>query len=456
MIDLDKFRKRIKERDISISIVGFGYIGTCIGAVLANKGFRVVGIDPYAPISEEINQGFTSINEPGLSELVKKAVDSGNLEATTKFETIASSKSEVIIVTVGTPLNEDYSPNNDQIKSAINSMCPFLTENQLIMLKSTAPPNTTRKVVFPLIEQNTNLEKIYLSFCPERLAEGNAIEEFNSLPVVIGGVDEVSGTLSSIFWQEALEVETLLLGNSTAAELVKLADNLWIDLNIALANELALLSDKLDVDSLEVISAANSLPKGQHYVNILYPSLGVGGYCLTKDPWFVYHMGKEFGLELKTPYTSRTINDTMPEYTFNLLTKELEKTGRTLSQSKIAILGISFKNNTGDCRFTPTKPIIESLIKSGCELRIYDPWVSKKDAESVTTIPLSKSIDDAIKGADCVAYFAGHDEFVDYPLNNLAKNCKENAVVIDGRMFFSIEKISEIRSLGLRYKGIGR
>ena len=237
------------------------------------------------------------------------------------------------------------------------------------------------------------------------------------------------------------------------AELTKLADNLWIDLNIALANELAMICDKLGSNVTQVIDAANTLPKVNYNVNILMPSMGVGGYCLTKDPWFVHHLGQQLGVDMKTPRASRTVNDGMPGYTCELLDSELDAVGKQLPTSRVAVLGIAFKNNTGDCRLTPTRFVVKVLEESGCELTVYDPWVGPEEAATVTTVPLSQSMEEAIEGADAVVFLTGHQEFKDFPLSRIAELAGEDCVFLDGRNAFAR---ADVEAAGLRYKGIGR
>jgi len=446
-------QQKLRTKKLNIAIVGFGYIGTCIGAVLAEKGYDVIGIDTRKKIVEEINSGTTSISEPGLKELVAKNVQKKRISSTTDFSSIK--EADVIIITVGTPLGNNYEPDMSQIIAASKEVSRYLRRDHIVILKSTVPPYTTENIVKPILEQS-QVTDFALAFCPERLAEGKAIEEFQTIPIVIGGMNEESTKIAALFWKEALGVRTIEVSNACTAEMVKLADNLWIDLNIALANEIAMLCDKLDIDALEVIDAANTLPKVNYNVNILIPSMGVGGYCLTKDPWFVHHLGKRYGLDLKTPVTSRTINDMMPYYTFELIKKELEKQGKKLERSKVAVLGIAFKSNTGDCRFTPTKYTIELLEKSGCELSICDPWVNERDARNVTSRELVPTIEEAIENADCVAFLTGHAEFKNFPIEKIAQLAKPHAIVLDGRIFFTKEQIKKIKGYDLTYKGIGR
>ena len=445
---------KIDSREARVAILGFGYIGTCIGAVLADRGYEVIGIDVRKSHVDEINSGTTSIAEPSLKDLVERTVRNKKLRATTDSSILKTC--DVIVVTVGTPLGENFSPDTRDILAASRTLGENAREDQLIVLKSTVPPGTTEEIVLPELEKKLSRDKFYLAYCPERLAEGRAIPELQSIPVVVGGLNSESTKISERFWQTALGVNTIAVDGCRASEIVKLACNWWIDLNVAMANELALLCEKYGADALQVISASNSLPKGQGHVNILFPSLGVGGYCLTKDPWFVHHIGKKHQLDLLTPVASRRANDRMPEHTFDLLKELVESRGKKISDSKVAVLGISFKNNTGDCRYTPTQPILEKLEASGCRLEICDPWVHEAEAKTVTQKPLNPSVLETLKNADAVAFFTGHDEFKTLTVSKLKDLLNPGAAILDGRNFFSREKIQQAKDAGFRYHGIGR
>jgi dTDP-alpha-D-glucose dehydrogenase len=437
-----------------IALVGFGYIGTVIGAVLADRGWPVTGIDVRQNVVDEINLGKTTVPEPGLNELVANNVRVGRLQATTDFGAIADN--DFVIVTVGTPLGPDFEPIVDDITAAARAVGEHLHAGHLVILKSTVPPDTTEKIVLPILEESSGLRAgvdFGLAFCPERLAEGQAIHELTSIPVVVGGVEERSARACSTLWRHALGVDSVVVDDPRTAEMVKLADNLWVDLNVALANELAKVCDGLGMDALQVIEAANTMPKGGRDANILRPSMGVGGYCLTKDPWFVNHLGESLGLELAIPRTSRTVNDTMPAYTYGLLTQLLADQGKTIETSRIAVLGIAFKNNTGDCRLTPTKYVIALLEQSGCDLSIHDPWVHGEEAVTVTNIPLTADVETAVEGADALVVLAGHREFHQIPLARLADLAASRCVFLDGRNSFDP---AAVRAAGFVYKGIGR
>jgi nucleotide sugar dehydrogenase len=444
----------VRGKRSGIAVVGFGYIGTVIGAVLADRGWPVTGIDLRQHIADEINMGTTSVREPGLAELVSNNVRAGRLHATTDFGAVADN--DFVIVTVGTPLGPDFEPIVDDIEAAARAVGEQLHPGHLVVLKSTVPPDTTEKLVLPILEEISGLRAgvdFGLAFCPERLAEGRAIRDLTSIPVVVGAVEERSARACSTLWRHTLGVESVVVDDPRTAEMIKLADNLWIDLNVALANELAKVCDRLGMDVLQVIDAANTLPKVNHNVNILMPSMGVGGYCLTKDPWFVNHLGETLGLELAIPRTSRTVNDTMPAYTIELVKQLLSDQGKALKTSKVAVLGIAFKNNTGDCRLTPTKYAVDLLEESGCDLWIHDPWVTDEEARTVTKIPLTPDIESAVKDADALVFLTGHRQFHQIPLVRLAELAASDCVFLDGRNSFDP---AEVRAAGLVYKGIGR
>lgn len=438
---------------IKIAVVGAGYIGSVLAAVLADNGAEVIALDINKHIVETINLGKSPVEEPGLEDLILKNVKGGKLKASNDISKI--SQADAILLTVGTPLSDDGSIDKQALRNAINSISPFVMDNQLVIVKSTVSPYSTENEVAKPLRKKA---KVFVSFCPERLSEGNAIHDCKTIPVVVGGVDKESGIRSLEFWKKYLGVDCILLENARAAELVKLADNTWIDLNIALAFELAKLADRLDVDVLPIIQAANSLPKGAHNVNILLPSVGVGGYCLTKDPWFLYKFAKDMGGEFNTARISREVNDQMPSYSVQRILDTIKNNFTEISpeEIKICILGLSFKSNTGDCRFTPTINVVEDLAKMGYNLVAYDKFISDEDFKKFRDLSRSHNIDDALKDAHVVAFLTGHDEFKSISTNKLKNLLKPNAFIYDGRMYFSKEKIEELKDADFIFKGVGR
>jgi len=436
-----------------IAVVGAGYIGAVLSAVLADKGFSVTAIDVNSKLIEIYNKGWSPFKEPGLEELIKKVVSEGYLTASTDISRI--SDADVILITVGTPLSKDGSADKSAIKSAVNSMKPFIKDDQLIILKSTVPPFTTENDVAKPLRKYA---KVQVAFCPERLAEGNAINECKKIPVVVGGIDEESSIKAENFWKKSLDIDCIRVQNAESAELVKLADNAWIDLNISLAFELAKVADNMKVDVLPIIKAVNSLPKGDSFVNVLLPSIGVGGYCLTKDPYFLDAFAKKYNSSFKTAITSRLVNEESPLYAVRRLDEALSIQYPESDKNKIqiGILGVSFKNNTGDCRNTPTLPAIKELLNIGYKLKVFDPYVNKKDFLKFKNIERVFSINEVMSNSNAIAFFAGHKEFHNITIKDLKESLISGAVIFDGRMYFSEEKILSFKEAGFVFKGIGR
>jgi nucleotide sugar dehydrogenase len=447
-------RYSFQPHEPKVAVVGLGYVGSCIAGTLADRGLEVVGVDTNSQLVAELTGGHCRFQEDGLADLISQQIASGRLRVTADYSEVA--KADVVLLTVGTPVNTDGSLADNQLRGACLELARHLRAGQLLVLKSTVPPGTTRHTVLPLLEQSglTGGEEFGLAFTPERLAEGTALRDLRDLPIVVGGLDAKSAHDAGEFWRHARGGEVIVLDSLESAEIVKLADNWWIDLNIALANELAKFCALFDVDVLDVIGAANTLPKGNGNVNILLPSIGVGGSCLTKDPWMVWHSARQRELEIQTAPAGRQVNEGMPSYTAQLILDELTKLGKDPAAAKVAVLGLAFKNNTGDLRATPTRGAVEALAKSGADVRIYDPLVDIDQAEALFGIKPAASLHEAVKNADCLAVLALHRQLedIDFATLPVAAQC----IVLDGRAYYSKEKIASLRRLGYVYRGVGR
>lgn len=431
------------------AVIGFGYIGSIIGAVLADKGLNVIAIESNETIIAMTRQGNSYYNEPHLRELISRNVGNGKLIVDNDLSVIR--KVDTILIAVGTPLNEEGDADLSPLIQVCHAILPFLNAGQLVIIKSTVPPKTTSDVLYPILKNSG----VHLAYCPERIAEGNGVEEFQSIPIVVGGIDERSTKQAVQFWSTALGAPIIRVKNSTTAEVVKLASNWWIDSNIAIANELAVFCDALNVDVVGVLESANSLKKGSSYVNIMLPSIGVGGYCLTKDPWFVWQFAKKMGIVLQTPRVGREINENVPLYSAKKVANTLNMTGPA-SQKKICVLGLSFKNNTGDCRFTPTQHVLQYWREQGFEIAVYDPLVSDAEGAQLTGGRFSRDLKSCITNANCIAYLTAHDEFKKLSMDFLVPLVKSDCLIFDGRRYFTLDEIEEIRAYGFQYMGVGR
>ncbi|GII90670.1 nucleotide sugar dehydrogenase [Sinosporangium siamense] len=442
--------------ELTAAVVGLGYVGSCVAAVLAESGMNVIGVDTDHTLIDELEAGHCRFSEAGLPELIAGNLAAGRLRVTTDYEGVSGA--DVVVVAVGTPAGDRGVLVETQIRAACDELSKHIRAGQLVIVKSTMPPGRTRDLVIPLLEGGGLVcgRDFGLATCPERLSEGVALSELRTFPIVVGGWCEDSGTAAAAFWRRAVGVEVIVVGSLEAAEMVKLADNWWIDHNIALANELAKVCALFEVDVLNVIAAANTIAKGSGNVNILLPSVGVGGSCLTKDPWMVWRTAHERNVDLHTIPAAREVNDSMPHYTAGLIVDELAKLGKKPGEAKVAVLGLAFKNNTGDLRATPTLPVVTALREAGAEVAVFDPLVNADEAEKTFGMRMAASLDEAVSGADCLAVLALHREFEAVDLAALKERVAPSCAVVDGRAYYPRKTIDRLRELGFAYRGIGR
>jgi dTDP-alpha-D-glucose dehydrogenase len=438
----------------SVAVIGLGYVGCCLAATLADRNLDVVGVDIDAQLIGGLARGHPRFEEPGLREMVQRTLRTGRLRVTADYA--ATSAADVVVIAVGTPVDAGGSLADGQLRGACASLRDHIRKGQLVLLKSTVPPGTTRNLVAPLLEGGGLRAgaDFRLAFTPERLAESTALGELLTIPIVVGGIDERSTREAAQFWRQALGVTVIPQDSAEAAEIVKLADNWWIDLNIALGNELARFCALYGADVLDVIAAANTVPKGNGNVNILLPSVGVGGSCLTKDPWMVWRAARNHDLEIRTARVGREVNDSMPAYTVRLIIEELKALGKDPAAATVAVLGVAFKNNTADMRATPVRDAIKALTEEGVWVRVHDPLVDTAQAEKILGIRPCGTVREAVRDADCLAILAMHKEFesIDFGTLPVADSC----VILDGRAYLPKQTITRLRELGFRYRGIGR
>ncbi len=442
--------------DVCSVVIGLGPVGSTLAAVLAESGTSVVGIDTDAALVAELERHHCRYREPGLSKLLAESLGAGRLRVTTDYAAVSAA--DVVIVTVGTPVGEAGVTIHTQLSGVCAELAGRIRPGQLLVIKSTVPPGTTRGRVAPALERGglTCGEDFGLAFCPERLSEGTALRDLRSVPVVVGGWCPDSAAAAAEFWRSRIGVPIIMASSLESGEMVKLADNWWIDHNIAMANELAKLCSALDVDALEVISAANSLRKGDGNVNILLPSVGVGGSCLTKYPWMAWRTARDRGVELRTIPVARSVNDGMPAYSVELIDDELGKAGKRTKGAKIAVLGLAFKNDTGDLRATPVLPVVTALRDSGAEVAIFDPLADPGEVVRMFGLRPATSVQEAAAGADCIAVLARHDEFDSIDFGALRELVAPSCVVFDGRAHYPPQTIEQLRRHGFAYRGIGR
>lgn len=388
---------------MKVCIMGQGYIGLPTAALFTRSDCEVVGVDISEEMVNNLNKGIIHIEEPGISEIIKKAVENKIYTAS-----LTPQKADAFIITVPTPyIAENYSCDLSYVITACETILPYLEKGNIVIIESTIAPMSTDETIRPIFEKAgfTIGEDLYLAHCPERVLPGKIIEELIHNDRIIGGVTPECAKKASEVYGQFVKGD-LMLTEAKTAELSKCMENTFRDVNIALANELVKICAEIGVNALDVIEMANKHPR----VNLHSPGPGVGGHCLAIDPYFIYAKAPETAKIIKL---ARDTNKSMPDFVCEYVKKIIKK-------GKIAILGVSYKGNTGDDRESPSYEIIGKL-SSDYEIAIHDPHIDK---------PNFVSFDDAIKESDLILVLCDHDEFkhLDY---NLIKKSMESPIIFD-------------------------
>lgn len=386
-----------------VCVIGLGYIGLPTATVLAHNGFEVHGVDINEKTVELINNGQVHIYEPDLDIMVKKAVESGYLKAS-----VVPEKADVFIIAVPTPFKENHKPDLTYVEQATRSISPYLEPGNIVILESTSPVGTTEKVAEWILEEREDLSidenhenRIFVSHCPERVLPGEILKELIENDRIIGGIDEESTKKTVQFYEKFVEGK-ILETNARTAELSKLTENAFRDVNIAFANELSMICDELDINVWELIKLANHHPR----VNILQPGPGVGGHCIAVDPWFIVDAAPE---KAKLIHTARVVNDSKPHFVVNKIKEAISRFENPI----ISCLGLSYKANIDDLRESPAVEIVKEIaqIYKG-NIYVSEPHIDKLPKD-LMRIPNLKLMDtkDAIERADIVVLLVDHDYY---------------------------------------------
>ena len=393
-------------------MVGLGYIGLPTAALMASHGNEVVGMDIRKAVLDDIKRTGGPSEEPGLAKLVKGVLKDGSLRLSLKPE-----KADAFILCLPTPVNEDKTADLSYVVKATKSILPFIRKGNLVVLESTVPPGTTDKVVANLVSSKglNPRRDVDIAHAPERVLPGKILDELVNVDRVMGGLTPRATERVRKLYSSYVRGK-IMLTDATTAEFVKLIENSYRDVNIAFANELAILSDILGINVWEAIEIANHHPR----VNIHRPGPGVGGHCIAVDPYFLVEIG-EGRAELMSQ--ARAINSHMPEF----VVANAQKLLGTLRGKRIAVLGIAYKGNVGDPRESPALDIVKLLEAKGAEVSAHDPHVKH------SPIKLS-SLDDAVEGADLVIAVTDHREFQEMDPRKLSKLVKGKVVMDTRRM----------------------
>jgi UDP-N-acetyl-D-mannosaminuronic acid dehydrogenase len=380
-----------------ICVLGLGYIGLPTASTFATNGLKVVGVDVNFQIVDGLKNGELLIYEPGLRTLVQAAVRSGNLIASRTPE-----PADAFIIAVPTPFYDDKRADLSFVISATESIVPHLRQGNLVILESTSPPRTTMDVVAPILERSGLKagQDFHLAYSPERVLPGQILRELIENARVIGGVDRASAEAGRDLYATFVRGE-IILTNATTAEMVKLMENTYRDVNIAIANEFSRLADHFGIDVWEAIAIANRHPR----VRILNPGPGVGGHCISVDPWFLVEAAPDL---TSLTRTSRQVNDSQPEFVVQLVKRAL---GGELAGVRIAALGLSYKADVDDTRESPAIEVARILKKEGATVLAYEPF---KPELKLPDLDMVRTLAEAIKDADLLLLLVGHT-----PLRNI-------------------------------------
>ena len=384
---------------MKICIVGQGYIGLPTAALFTRSHCEVVGVDVNEEVVEKLNQGIIHIEEPGLAEIIKSAVENGKYKASLEPE-----KADAFIITVPTPyIAENYSCDLSYVMDACNEILPVLEKGNTVIVESTIAPMSTDDFIKPIFEKAGFAigKDLYLAHCPERVLPGKIIYELVHNDRIIGGITPECSKKASEVYGQFVEGE-LMLTEAKTAELSKCMENTFRDVNIALANELAKICSEIGVNTLDVIKLANKHPR----VNIHSPGPGVGGHCLAIDPYFIYAKAPETAKIIKL---ARDTNNSMPQFVF----KNIQK---ITAEGKIAILGVAYKGNTDDDRESPAYDVINLLENAGYEISIHDPHIKNDNYKDLKT---------ATQDADLIVILSDHNEFKNLNYNIIKENMKK-------------------------------
>ncbi|NPV90438.1 MAG: nucleotide sugar dehydrogenase [Firmicutes bacterium] len=414
-----------------ICIMGLGYIGLPTAAMFATHGHQIIGVDINQEVITALNEGRITINEPYLDIMVQAAVASGNLVGRLQPE-----EADVFIIAVPTPITEDKRADMSYVIAATEAIVPCLREGNAVVLESTSPTGTVAELMVPILEKSGLVigEQLYVAHSPERVLPGKILIELVENTRIVGGINRKSAEVVRDLYKIFVRGE-IFITDATTAEMCKMMENTYRDVNIALANELAIICERAGINAWEVIELCNKHPR----VNLHQPGPGVGGHCIAIDPWFIV---EKFPKESKIIKMARDTNDSMPHYVY----EKIEETLKDVSGMKtVTVLGITYKPDVDDLRESPILHLIELLKENGnYAIKVTDPYVKKHEN-------LENSVLNAAKGSDLLLLGVHHQEYKNLDLNLLG-SVMRNRNIIDTRNITSKQKLEEA---GFNHKLIG-
>lgn len=434
-----ELKYKIERREAVLGVIGLGYVGLTVACAFAEAGFQVVGLDIKADRVAMIRDGLSPIagREPGLAELLAHVVSIGRLRATTDYVHLA--EADVVLIDVETPVNADHHPEYSALTSACRSLGQIMKDGALIIVESTISPGTMNNIVCPLLEQASSRRVnvgFYLGTCPERVMPGKLLSNLHSISRVCGGFTPETAELMATLYRSIVHAE-LNMTDVITAEMVKTTENAYRDVQIAFANEVALICEAVGANVWRVRELVNKSPFRQMHM----PGAGVGGHCIPKDPWLLIHAGRD-----KTASglitAARAVNDRMPLHMADLTVQALRDEGRDIVGAKVAVLGYSYLEDTDDTRNSPSERLVARLRQLEADVVIHDPWVTEYQGQVL----------DCVRDCDAIVVMVAHQAYRVLDLAAL-KTAVRSPILIDGRRVFSVD---EALKAGFHYRGVGQ
>ena len=447
MNNIIEVRNSLEAKSLKVCVVGIGRIGLPTALSFAKAGLYTIGVDINQKLVDSINAGnFPLKDEPGYEDVFNNVRKNGNFLATTDINE-AISKSNLILLSLPTPMDENNIPTYSALESVGKQLSQILQPNSLVVVESTIEPGFIEDMMIKIIEGTNTLhvgKNFTIGVCPENANPGEILHDFTNLPRLVGGVNEQTTKIITMIYDFVFSVELVTMPDCRTANAVKLTTNVFRDVNIALVNELSLMFEKLGIDTLKVLEAA----KRKYNFQIHYPGAGVGGPCLPINSYQFLNTAKRTGSKLNIIKYSREINEKMPDHVINLILDGFKKCNKSIKGCKVLILGISYKPDVKDIQLSPAEIIINKLKILGARIKIYDPYYK---GNQVFGIIVERNIEDILSEVDASIIVTAHKEFQEIDLKIFTK--MKTPILIDSR---GIIDISSANDAGLVFRGLGR
>lgn len=412
--------RKIENKELTVGVVGLGYVGLPLAVEKAKAGFKTIGFDVQVEKVKLVNEGHNYIGDVVDSDL-KELVESEMLQATTDFSFVKDV--DFIAICVPTPLDAHQQPDISYVKSSTEEISKYLTKGTMVVLESTTYPGTTEELIKPILEDGSGLkcgEDFYLGFSPERVDPGNLIYKTKNTPKVVGAIGKDATEVIATMYRAVLEGDVYEVSSPAIAEMEKILENTYRNINIGLVNELTMLCNKLGISMWEVVDAAKTKPYG---FQAFYPGPGLGGHCIPLDPYYLSWKAREYGFHTSMIESSMMINDQMPEYCVERASKILNRQAKAMNGAKVLVLGVAYKQDIDDYRESPALRVIEVLKREKANVDFYDPWISEYKYKGEKYQGIKAINPEIIASYDLIMVTAAHTN-IDYDM------VQRNAVAI--------------------------